>query len=78
MNNIACGQSGFSHLESILRNGFKDFLEGHFRGECVAVVDDRFTFVSVPAVQLHRATALIQSPDGDRDTTCIKQDDQSR
>ena len=32
----------------------------------MAVVDDRFTFISVPAVQLHTAAALNQSPGSER------------
>lgn len=32
----------------------------------MAMVDDRFTFISIPAVQLHAATALMQSPVSER------------
>lgn len=32
----------------------------------MTVVNDRFSFISIPAVQLHTAAALIQSPDGDK------------
>lgn len=47
-------------------DGFDDLLERHFRGERVAMVDDWFTFISIPAVQLHAATALVQSPVSER------------
>ena len=51
-----------SYLECVLGDGFNHLLEGHFRGEGVSVVDDRLASVSIPAVQLHAAAALIQRP----------------
>lgn len=59
-------KSSFSYLKGVLGDGFNDLLKGHFGGESVAVVDDRFTFISIPAVQLHTATALVQGPDRGR------------
>lgn len=35
----------------------------------MSVVDDRFPSVSIPAVQLHAAAALIQRPVGERHVT---------
>lgn len=55
-------ESASSYLEGVLGDGFNHLLEGHFGGEGVSVVDDRFTPVSIPAVQLHAAAALIQRP----------------
>lgn len=55
-------KSCFSYLEGVLGDGFNHLLERHFGGESVAVVYDRFAFISIPAVQLYTATALIQSP----------------
>lgn len=52
------------YLEGVLSDGFNDLLERHFGGESVSVVDDRFAFISVPAVELHAATALVQGPVG--------------
>lgn len=52
------------YLEGVLGDGFDHLLERHLGGESVAVVDDRFSFISVPAVQLHAAAALDQSPAG--------------
>lgn len=59
------GQTGF-YLEGVLGDGFDHLLEGHFRGESVSVVNDRFSSVSIPAVQLHAAATLIQRPVGER------------
>lgn len=59
-------KSDSCYLEGVLGDGFNDLLERHFGGESVAVVDDGFTFISIPAVQLHTATALIQSPVSER------------
>lgn len=62
------GSAG-SYLEGVLGDGFDHLLEGYFGGESVSVVDDRFSSVSVPAVQLHAAAALIQRPVGERHVT---------
>lgn len=59
----------FPHLEGILVDGFNDLLERDLGGESVPVVYDRFSFISVPAVQLHTATPLIQSSVSDRQHT---------
>lgn len=48
-----------SYPESILVDGFYDQFEGNFGGEGVTVVDDGFSFISIPAVQFHAAAALI-------------------
>lgn len=50
-----------TYLESVLINSLNNFHKGHFGGECVSVVDDRLSFISVPTVQLHAAAAVIQS-----------------
>lgn len=50
-----------THFESILIDGLNDFYKGHFRGECVSMINDRFSCISIPAVQFDTATASIQS-----------------
>lgn len=48
-----------THSESVLADRLDDLNERHLGGEGVSVVDDRFS-VSVPAVQLHAAAAVVQ------------------
>ena len=43
--------------ESTLLDGNEDLSEADLAGESVAVVDDGTPIVSIPAVQLHTATA---------------------
>lgn len=62
-------ESDSSYLEGVLGDGLDHLLEGHFGGESVSVVDDRFSSVSIPAVQLHAAAPLIQRPVGERHVT---------
>lgn len=51
-----------THLKGILLDGFDHIFEEDLRSECVAVVD-HWLICSVPAIQLHTATALHQSPE---------------
>lgn len=54
---------GEPHLEGVFLDGFDDVLEEDLWGEGVAVVDHRLVVWSIPAVQLHTAAALQQSPE---------------
>lgn len=47
----------------MLIDGSDGVFEEDLRGECVAVVDHWLIVRSVPAVQLHAAAALLQSPE---------------
>ena len=49
-----------THFEGVLFNGLDDVFEEDLGRERVAVVDDGLSVGSVPAVQLHTATALHQ------------------
>lgn len=51
-----------TYLEGILGDGLDYLFEGHLRSKGVSMVDDRLSFVPVPTIQLHTATALVQSP----------------
>lgn len=53
-----------TYFERVLINRLNNFHKGHFGGECVSMVDDWFSFIAVPAVQLHTAAAMIQSSGG--------------
>ena len=59
-----------SHLKGVLVDGLDDLQKGHLGGERVSVIDDRFSSVPVPAVQLHAATAMDQSSGGQTSRTC--------
>lgn len=63
MENAACCST---NLEGILLDGSYRILEEDLRSECVAVVDDGLVIWSIPAVQLHTAAALQQSPGRDQ------------
>ena len=47
--------------EGVLFDGFNDIQEADFACDCVAVVDERHPFRSVPAVQLDATASLIQT-----------------
>lgn len=47
----------FSHLKGIFSDGLHHLSERHFGGKGVSVVNHRL-LISVPAVQLHTATAV--------------------
>lgn len=49
-----------THFKSVLIYNLNDFGKRHFGGECVSVVDDWLSFISIPAVQLHTTTTVTQ------------------
>lgn len=52
------------HLKGVLVDGLDHLHKGHFGCERVTVIDDGFSSVSIPTVQLHTATAMTQSSEG--------------
>lgn len=49
-----------THFKSIFIDRLNDFDKEHFGGECVTMIDDWLSFISIPTVQLHTAAAMIQ------------------
>lgn len=50
----------YTYFEGVFINCLNDLNKGYFGGERVSVVDDRFSFISIPTVQLNTAAAMIQ------------------
>lgn len=49
-----------THFEGVIFNGFDDIFEEHFGCEGVAVINDRLSIASVPAVELDTPATLHQ------------------
>lgn len=56
------GGPSYTYFESVFINCLNNLNKGYFGGECVSVVDDRFSFISIPTVQLNTTATTIQRP----------------